>query len=80
MWNIRKKNAINIHASISPYYSSYGTTFWPIYNNKLDYVRTTIYKLALKLDAGEIFYTVIQFYNKNMNNLFDFTMYVIKIT
>lgn len=77
---LERKNAINIHAGISPYYRGSGTTFWPIYDNKLEYVGATIHKLALKLDAGEIFYTVIPIYNKSMNNLFDFTMYVIKIT
>ena len=76
-----KKNAINIHLGISPYYRGTATTFWPLYDKRPLLVGATIHKLVYKLDAGKIYNTVIPKITDNtiISNCFDFTMMVSKV-
>ena len=76
---LEKKNTINIHLGISPYYRGTATTFWPIYDNNYEYVGGTIHSLINKLDAGRIYYTVLPKII-NCDNAFDFTMMISEIT
>lgn len=53
--NLFKLNHIvNMHLGLSPYYRGSGTNFWPLYDEKLQYVGVTIHYLDLGIDSGDI--------------------------
>ena len=45
---------INLHLGISPYYRGSGTNFWPLVNNELEYLGSTILHLDSGIDTGDI--------------------------
>ena len=62
-----KKNAINIHMGISPYYRGSSCNFWATYHKNYHLVGATIHLLSEGLDSGKILYHVIPD-TKNCNN------------
>jgi len=45
---------INMHLGLSPFYRGSGTNFWPLYEEKLDYIGVTIHYLDKGIDSGKI--------------------------
>lgn len=45
---------INMHLGLSPYYRGSGTNFWPLYDEKPEYVGVTIHYLDKGIDTGKI--------------------------
>lgn len=45
---------INMHLGLSPYYRGSGTNFWPLYDEKPEYVGVTIHYLDKGIDSGKI--------------------------
>lgn len=45
---------INMHLGLSPYYRGSGTNFWPMYEDRLEYVGVTIHYLDRGIDSGKI--------------------------
>lgn len=52
--NLFPKRIINMHLGLSPYYRGSGTNFWPLYDEKLEYIGVTIHYLDKGIDSGEI--------------------------
>jgi folate-dependent phosphoribosylglycinamide formyltransferase PurN len=48
------RRIINMHLGLSPYYRGSATNFWPLYDNKLEYVGVTIHFLDKGIDSGRI--------------------------
>lgn len=48
------KRIINMHLGLSPYYRGSGTNFWPLYDEKPQYVGATIHYLDIGIDSGDI--------------------------
>ncbi len=53
---LTKKQAINIHMGISPYYTGTDCNFWAIYDDNINLVGATIHYLTKNLDIGPILY------------------------
>lgn len=70
-----KKNAINIHAGISPYYRGSACNFWALYDDNPHLVGATIHLLSKGLDNGPILYHAI---SNLREDPFIFTMSTIK--
>jgi hypothetical protein len=51
-----KRQAINIHMGISPYYRGSSTNFWALYDKKPEFVGATIHRLTKGLDSGPILF------------------------
>lgn len=68
-----KKDAINIHMGISPYYRGSSCNFWALYDENPSYVGATIHMLSKGLDSGDILFHCLP-KMKNGDNSFDFTM------
>ena len=45
---------INMHLGLSPYYRGSGTNFWPLYEEKPQYVGVTIHFIDIGIDSGDI--------------------------
>jgi len=45
---------INMHLGLSPYYRGSGTNFWPIYDQKLEYIGVTVHMIDQGVDTGDI--------------------------
>lgn len=45
---------INLHLGLSPYYRGSATLFWPIANNQIECVGTTIHLAEKRVDSGRI--------------------------
>ena len=74
-----KKNTINIHMGLSPYYNGTDCNFWAAYDNNLDLIGGTIQLLAKKVDSGKILYTVKSKNKKNLD-IFERSMLSVKET
>jgi len=48
------RRIVNMHLGLSPYYRGSGTNFWPMYDEKLEYVGVTIHFLDIGIDSGDI--------------------------
>ena len=68
-----KKNAINIHMGLSPYYKGNACNFWALYDDKPNYVGATIHLLSEGLDSGDVLFHCVAKPKKGQSN-FDFTM------
>lgn len=64
--------AINIHMGISPYYRGSSCNFWALYDEKPEYVGSTIHLLSKGLDSGPILYHAIP--KLDNSTPFEFTM------
>ena len=51
---LTKRDAINIHMGISPFYRGSSCNFWAMYDNRPDLVGATIHYLSETLDGGDI--------------------------
>lgn len=49
--------AFNMHTGISPYYRGTHCTFWPIANNELNMIGSTVHECTTVIDGGKIFAT-----------------------
>ena len=70
-----ERNAINIHAGISPYYRGTDCNFWALYDGHPHLVGTTIHLLTSGLDEGAILYHAMP---EIRVNPFEYTMSSIK--
>lgn len=52
--DICPEKIINMHLGLSPYYRGSAANFWPLYDNKLEYVGVTIHFLDKGIDSGNI--------------------------
>lgn len=68
-----KKNALNIHMGISPYYRGSSCNFWALYDGNPSYVGATIHMLSKGLDSGDILFHCVPKLEKD-DTPFDFTM------
>ena len=50
------KGCFNIHMGASPYYRGTATNFWPLYDDKPEFVGATIHLLTKGLDSGPILF------------------------
>jgi hypothetical protein len=66
------RRAINIHMGLSPYYRGSSCNFWALYDNKPEYVGSTIHLLSKGLDNGPILYHALP--QLNEATPFEFTM------
>jgi folate-dependent phosphoribosylglycinamide formyltransferase PurN len=64
--------AINIHMGISPYYRGSSCNFWALYDDKPEYVGSTIHLLSKGLDSGPMLYHAIP--RLENSTPFEFTM------
>jgi folate-dependent phosphoribosylglycinamide formyltransferase PurN len=64
--------AINIHMGVSPYYRGSSCNFWALYDNKPEYVGSTIHLLSKGLDSGPMLYHALP--KLNDSSPFEFTM------
>lgn len=67
-----KHKAINIHMGISPYYRGSSCNFWALYDDKPEYVGSTIHLLSKGLDSGDMLYHALP--TLNDEDPFLFTM------
>lgn len=51
-----QQNAINIHMGVSPYYRGSSCNFWALYDQRPEYVGSTIHLLSKGLDNGDMLY------------------------
>ena len=73
---LKKKNCLNLHAGISPFYRGVACNPWAILDHNIDKVGCSILYLDRKIDGGKII-----FYSKpmtNKKNIFDLSMYALK--
>jgi methionyl-tRNA formyltransferase len=49
--------ALNLHTGISPYYRGADCAFWPLHNNELHMLGSTVHECTMQLDGGRIFAT-----------------------
>ena len=49
-----KDRIVNLHLGLSPYYRGSATLFWPIHNNEICCVGSTIHIATKRVDAGNI--------------------------
>ena len=73
---LKKKNCLNLHAGISPFYRGVACNPWAILDRNPDKVGCSILYLDRKIDGGKII-----FYSKpmkNKKNIFDLSMYALK--
>ena len=49
-----KRDVVNMHLGLSPYYRGSNTNFWPMYYREPEYVGVTIHIATPDVDAGEI--------------------------
>lgn len=68
-----KKEALNIHMGLSPYYRGSSCNFWALYDNNPGYVGATIHMLSKGLDSGDMLFHCLPKYI-NGDSPFDFTM------
>tara|TARA_Y100000589_G_scaffold329009_1_gene374488 strand:- start:24429 stop:25211 length:783 start_codon:yes stop_codon:yes gene_type:complete len=73
-----KKNAINIHMGLSPYYRGSSCNFWAMFDNKPEYVGATIHRLSKGLDSGDMYFHCLPKFSAE-DNPFDFTMRSVKV-
>ncbi|MFH1894731.1 MAG: formyl transferase [Patescibacteria group bacterium] len=52
--DICPKKIINMHLGLSPYYRGSATNFWPLHDDKPEYVGVTIHFLDKGIDSGDI--------------------------
>ena len=67
-----KKQAINIHMGLSPYYRGSSCNFWALYDKNPNFVGATIHLLSKGLDSGKILYHALP--DKKLKNSFEYTM------
>jgi folate-dependent phosphoribosylglycinamide formyltransferase PurN len=58
-----ENKAINIHMGISPYYRGSSCNFWALYDEKPEYVGSTIHLLSKGLDSGDMLYHALPILN-----------------
>lgn len=51
-----ERGAVNIHMGVSPHYRGSSTNFWPLYDNRPEFVGATIHRLTTGLDSGPILF------------------------
>lgn len=68
---LMKKNAINIHMGVSPFYKGTDCNFWALYDDNPHLVGSTIHLLSESLDSGPILYHAMSNIKKNP---FNYTM------
>ena len=73
-----RKQAINIHMGVSPYYRGSSCNFWALKENNLGHVGATIHYLSKGLDSGNMLYHVLPKLVKE-DSLFDFSMRAVKV-
>jgi len=70
-----KKNALNIHMGVSPYYRGTDCNFWAMHDGNSNLVGATIHLLSKGLDSGPMLYHAM---SKKTKNPFDYTMLAVK--
>jgi methionyl-tRNA formyltransferase len=55
--SLARNVALNLHTGISPYYRGADCAFWPLHNNELHMLGSTIHECTMQLDGGRIFAT-----------------------
>jgi methionyl-tRNA formyltransferase len=67
--SLARREAINMHTGISPYYRGAGCTFWPLYNNEPELLGATVHQCTSQIDGGMI-YGIFQAQLEADDNLF----------
>lgn len=70
-----KKNAVNIHMGVSPYYRGSSCNFWAMNNKDYQFVGSTIHMLSKGLDSGKMLFHALPSFEPNP---FDYTMKSVK--
>ncbi len=70
-----KNEAINIHMGVSPYYRGTDCNFWALFDEKYDYVGSTIHLLSEGLDSGPMLYHAL---SEAISDPFVYTMSTVK--
>lgn len=47
---------VNLHLGLSPYYRGAATIFWPLHDERPEYVGATIHRIDLRIDTGPIYH------------------------
>jgi methionyl-tRNA formyltransferase len=55
--SLARKEALNMHTGISPYYRGAGCAFWPLYNNEPELLGATVHQCTSQIDGGMIYGT-----------------------
>ncbi|MCP4914357.1 MAG: hypothetical protein GY909_14685 [Oligoflexia bacterium] len=59
VWLDNFEKIVNLHLGLSPYYKGSATLFWPFFDDKLEYLGTTIHIANKEVDAGAIIETIL---------------------
>jgi len=51
-----RRCAVNMHNGLSPYYRGSYTLWWPIYEERPEYIGGTIHLLSPQIDGGDVFF------------------------
>jgi hypothetical protein len=65
--------AYNLHMGVSPYYRGSSCNFWALYDDRPEYVGSTVHMLSKGLDSGAILYHALPSAD-GCANAFEFTM------
>jgi methionyl-tRNA formyltransferase len=74
---LKKKNCLNIHMGVMPYYRGTDCNFWAIYDKQFSKVGATLMLLSKKIDDGKVF-SIFRMNGVEKNNLFDYSMMACK--
>ncbi len=72
---LEKRETLNIHMGISPFYRGTDCNFWALFDNNPHLVGATIHKLSKGLDSGPILYHAL---SNLKNDPFEYTMSTVK--
>ena len=75
---LKKKNCLNIHMGVMPYYRGTDCNFWAIYDKKFSKVGATLMLLSKKIDDGKVL-SIFRMNGVVKNNLFDYSMEACKL-
>ncbi|MBU6235887.1 MAG: methionyl-tRNA formyltransferase, partial [Alphaproteobacteria bacterium] len=70
---LAEQGAYNLHMGISPYYRGSSCNFWALYDNRPEYVGSTVHMLSKGLDSGAMLYHALPKLD-GCANPFEFTM------
>ena len=55
VYSLARHGAFNVHTGLSPYYRGSHTIWWPLFEQRPEYVGGTLHLLSPKIDAGSVF-------------------------
>lgn len=76
---LKKKNCLNIHMGVMPYYRGADCNFWAIYDKNFTKVGATLMLLSKKIDNGKVI-SVFKMNGSVKINFFDYTMKACKFS